>query len=105
MTEKQKRKVTSIASAWISLLGSISSIIAGVIANLAVFGIKEDKQAYLGVAVAFAAVLIAFTQTIKYFQRGPSKVVKLKTLLENAYCGALDISILNPDRPTGDKNV
>lgn len=105
MAEKQKRKVISIIHVWTNILAAIISIIAGVISNMAVFGIKEGKLIYLAIVVAFVAVLITFTQIIKGSQRESSKVVKLKYVLEEAYCNALDNSILNPERFTRSKNA
>ena len=96
IVEKKKEKSTTIASWWISLMGSISSIIAGVIANLTVFGIKKDSYSTLFIALTFMAVLVAFTQLLRHRQKGSSKVVNLKIAVESAFYEALENSTINP---------
>lgn len=96
----KRRKWFQAAEVATSLIAAIASLIAGVLSNLAASGLSKYKS-FLGIIALFAALLVTTTFLVLRYQRRPSKAIKLKDDIENAYLKALDNSELNPDRIEG----
>ena len=78
-------------------LASVSSIIAGVIANLSFVGIKKGDPLYFSIVIGSVLILAIMIYIVQNFRNGPSKVAEIKNLLVSAYSNALDSSRLNPN--------
>jgi uncharacterized membrane protein len=96
------------AKVWTSLitttLGVVASLVSALVSWLYGFVGGQDStaevlRAPLAVVAAIGAVLIsvAFTFVLAQRERGPSRVARLKSDVNDAYLRALDRSALNPN--------
>lgn len=105
MEDSKEKESSTITGKWISLLSTIASIFAGLIGNLTVFGIKENNLYQIAIAAVFVTVLVVFTLLLLHLQKKPSIAENIKQSLEQAYCEALEKSLLNPNAKREDRHA
>jgi hypothetical protein len=87
--------INTLVSVVATLLFSFLSVLVDISVKQSIQGL----EAYLGIVVVFAMLLVAAAGIAIYVARRPSRARTIKTVLVASYQDALDASALNPRRP------
>ncbi len=103
MEDKIERTDPSRARAkvWASVASTALGVVGSLLSTLVATADLLRLPMTIVVAVGAVAVTAAFTLVLARRERGPSRVATLKRELADAYLGALDRSVLNPNRGGG----
>ena len=80
-----------------SILVAFFTVGISMISHMSAFGVIDNKDMLLPACLSLFGIAV-FTEFLIRFQKGPSRVVNLKSSIESAFCDALDNSRLNPNK-------